>query len=39
VDCPYTDNASARALLDTAPISTADRDKLAHATVEALLRL
>ena len=39
VDYPYTDNASARALLDTAPISPADRDKLAHATVEALLRL
>jgi hypothetical protein len=39
VDYPYTDNASARGLLDTAPISPVDRDKLAHATVEALLRL
>lgn len=39
VDYPYTDNASARALLDTAPISPVDREKLAHATVEALLRV
>jgi predicted TIM-barrel fold metal-dependent hydrolase len=39
VDYPYTDNDSARALLDTAPISPADREKLAHANVEALLRL
>ncbi|KUI37513.1 amidohydrolase family protein [Mycobacterium sp. GA-2829] len=39
VDYPYTDNASARALLDTAPISPVDREKLAHGTVEALLRV
>lgn len=39
VDYPYTDNASARALLDTAPISPSDREKLAHGTVERLLRL
>jgi uncharacterized protein len=39
VDYPYTDNASARALLDTAPISPNDREKLAHGTVERLLRL
>ena len=39
VDYPYTDNASARALLDTAPISPNDREKLAHGTVERLLQL
>uniref|UniRef100_A0A5Q5CLP1 Amidohydrolase 2 n=1 Tax=Mycobacterium sp. (strain JLS) TaxID=164757 RepID=A0A5Q5CLP1_MYCSJ len=39
VDYPYTDNTSARALLDTAPISPVDREKLAHGTVEALLRV
>lgn len=39
VDYPYTDNVAARALLDTAPISPGDREKLAHATVEALLGL
>jgi predicted TIM-barrel fold metal-dependent hydrolase len=39
VDYPYTDNDSARTLLDTAPISPADREKLAHANVEALLGL
>jgi predicted TIM-barrel fold metal-dependent hydrolase len=39
VDYPYTDNGSARALLDTAPISPGDREKLAHGTVERLLRL
>jgi len=39
VDYPYTDNASARTLLDTAPISPVDRNKLAHNTVETLLRL
>jgi hypothetical protein len=39
VDYPYTDNGAARALLDTAPISPSDREKLAHGTVEQLLRL
>ncbi len=39
VDYPYTDNETARALLDTAPISPSDREKLAHGTVERLLRL
>lgn len=39
VDYPYTDNGSARALLDNAPISPGDREKLAHGTVERLLRL
>jgi uncharacterized protein len=39
VDFPYTDNSTARALLDTAPISPSDREKLAHGTVERLLRL
>jgi uncharacterized protein len=39
VDYPYTDNASARALLDTAPLSPGDREKLAYGTVEGLLRL
>lgn len=35
VCCPsYTDNASARALLDTAPISAVDREKRAHGAVE-----
>ncbi|WP_006243231.1 hypothetical protein [Mycolicibacterium tusciae] len=33
------DNAAARALLDTAPISPVDREKLAHGTVGALLRV
>jgi uncharacterized protein len=39
VDYPYTDNGSARALLDTAPFSPGDREKLAHGTVERLLRV
>jgi uncharacterized protein len=39
VDYPYTDNGTARALLDTAPMSPSDREKLAHGTVERLLRL
>jgi uncharacterized protein len=39
VDYPYTDNASARAFLESAPISPTDREKLAHGTVERLLRL
>jgi uncharacterized protein len=39
VDYPYTDNASARAFLDTAPISPTDREKLAHGNAERLLRL
>jgi predicted TIM-barrel fold metal-dependent hydrolase len=39
VDYPYTDNGAARALLDTAPISPSDREKLAHGTVEQLLRM
>jgi predicted TIM-barrel fold metal-dependent hydrolase len=39
VDYPYTDNGAARALLNTAPISPSDREKLGHGTVERLLRL
>jgi predicted TIM-barrel fold metal-dependent hydrolase len=39
VDYPYTDNGTARALLDTAPMSPSDREKFAHGTVERLLRL
>jgi predicted TIM-barrel fold metal-dependent hydrolase len=39
VDYPYTDNRAARALLDTAPMSPRDKEKLAHRNVEELLRL
>jgi predicted TIM-barrel fold metal-dependent hydrolase len=39
VDCNYTPNHAARTLLDTAPISPSDRDKIAHANADRLLRL
>jgi predicted TIM-barrel fold metal-dependent hydrolase len=39
VDYPFAPNEPARALLDNAPISPADREKIAHGNVERLLRL
>jgi len=39
VDYPYTSNQPARALLDSAPISLTDREKIAHGNAEHLLRL
>jgi predicted TIM-barrel fold metal-dependent hydrolase len=39
VDYPYSDNVEARAFLDSAPISDADREKIAHGNVERLLRM
>jgi predicted TIM-barrel fold metal-dependent hydrolase len=37
VDYPYADNVAGRRFLDDAPISTADREKIAHGNVERLL--
>jgi uncharacterized protein len=37
VDYPYSDNAAGRAFLDRAPISAADREKIAHGNAERLL--
>lgn len=37
VDYPFADNALGRRFLDAAPISPADREKIAHGNVEALL--
>jgi uncharacterized protein len=39
VDYPYTPNQPVRALLDTAPISPTDREKIAHGNAERLLGL
>ena len=39
VDYPFSKNAPARAFLDAAPISPADREKIAHGNVERLLGL
>jgi predicted TIM-barrel fold metal-dependent hydrolase len=39
VDYPYADNVSGRRFLDSAPISSADREKIAHGNAEALLGL
>ena len=39
VDYPFSQNAPGRAFLDTAPISPADREKIAHGNVERLLHL
>lgn len=39
VDYPFSRNAPGRAFLDSAPISPADREKIAHANAERLLRL
>jgi predicted TIM-barrel fold metal-dependent hydrolase len=39
VDYPFSDNLPARAFLDRAPLSPADREKIAHGNAERLLRL
>jgi len=39
VDYPYSSNQEGRRFLDGAPLSTADREKIAHANAERLLRL
>ncbi|WP_216893244.1 amidohydrolase family protein [Nocardia alni] len=39
VDYPYLHNQAARTLLDTAPLSSADREKIAHGNADRLLRL
>jgi hypothetical protein len=39
VDYPFSQNVPGRAFLDSAPISTTDRDKIAHGNVECLLGL
>jgi hypothetical protein len=39
VDYPFADNVQGRRFLETAPISNADREKLAHGNVEGLLGL
>jgi uncharacterized protein len=39
VDYPYATNAAARQFINTAPISPADREKIAHLNVERLLGL
>lgn len=39
VDYPYLTNRGARAFLENAPCSQADKEKIAHGNVEKLLRL
>ena len=39
VDYPYSNNEEGRAFLDAAPLSAADREKVAHANAERLLSL
>jgi len=39
VDYPFSDNAAGRAFLDRAPISAADRERIAHGNAERLLRM
>jgi predicted TIM-barrel fold metal-dependent hydrolase len=39
VDYPFSSNLEARAFLDAAPLSPADREKIAHGNAERLLRL
>jgi predicted TIM-barrel fold metal-dependent hydrolase len=39
VDYPYSPNALGRAFLDSAPISNADREKIAHGNAERILKL
>jgi uncharacterized protein len=39
VDHPYSDSAPATAFLRDAPVSPADREKIAHTNAERLLRL
>ena len=39
VDYPFSSNARARAFLDALPVSTADREKIAHGNADRLMRL
>jgi hypothetical protein len=39
VDHPFSDNSQAAAFLRDAPLSPADRQKIAHSNAEHLLRL
>ena len=39
VDDPFEDNASGVAFLQNAPVSPADREKLAHGNAERLLKI
>jgi hypothetical protein len=39
VDYPYSPNAAGRALLNTAPVSPGDLEKIAHGNAERLLKL
>ena len=39
VDYPFSDNAPARAFLDSLPVSPADRQKIAHGNADRLLKL
>jgi predicted TIM-barrel fold metal-dependent hydrolase len=39
VDYPYLSNQAARTLLDTAPLSSADREKIAHGNADRVLHL
>lgn len=39
VDYPYSNNDEGRAFIDAAPLSSADRDKVAYSNAERLLRL
>jgi predicted TIM-barrel fold metal-dependent hydrolase len=39
VDYPFSSNARARAFLDALPVSTADRNKIAHGNADRLMRL
>jgi uncharacterized protein len=39
VDYPFSDNTAGRTFLDRAPISAADREKIAHGNAERLLRM
>jgi predicted TIM-barrel fold metal-dependent hydrolase len=39
VDYPFSTNGDGRAFLDSMPVSQADREKIAHANAESLLRL
>jgi predicted TIM-barrel fold metal-dependent hydrolase len=38
-DYPYASMAQARAFLDQLPVSTADKERIAHGNAERLLRL
>jgi hypothetical protein len=39
IDYPFSDNAQATAFLRDAPLSPADKQKIAHGNAERLLRL